>query len=89
MYKIVRRMEMAGGEIVLNEIEAPKIARVAERRDLTLGRMVDGRRLVEKGLAAGDRLVVGGVQRIYYPGMPVNPRPVVAAAVQPTPAAAQ
>ena len=62
---------------------------VAERRDLTLGRMVDGRRLVEKGLAAGDRLVVGGVQRIYYPGMPVNPRPVVAAAVQPTPAAAQ
>jgi multidrug efflux pump len=27
-----------------------------------------------KGLA-GDRLVVGGVQRIYYPGMPVNPRP--------------
>lgn len=62
---------------------------LAERRDLTLGRMVDGRRLVEKGLAAGDRLVVGGVQRIYYPGMPVNPRPVVAAAVPPTPAAAQ
>ena len=62
---------------------------VAERRDLTLGRMVDGRRLVEKGLAAGDRLVVGGVQRIYYPGMPVNPRPVAAAAVQPVPAAAQ
>jgi ferredoxin/flavodoxin---NADP+ reductase len=30
MYKIVRRIEMAGGEIVLNEIEAPKIARVAE-----------------------------------------------------------
>lgn len=62
---------------------------LAERRDLTLGRMVDGRRLVEKGLAAGDRLVVGGVQRIYYPGMPVNPRPVASAAVQPVPAAAQ
>lgn len=62
---------------------------VAERRDLTLGRMVDGRRLVEQGLTAGDRLVVGGVQRIYYPGMPVNPRPVAAAAVQPAPAAAQ
>jgi len=30
MYKIVRRMEMAGGEIVLNEIEATRIARVAE-----------------------------------------------------------
>ncbi|MDR0227436.1 MAG: efflux RND transporter periplasmic adaptor subunit [Burkholderiaceae bacterium] len=48
---------------------------VAERRDLVLGRMVDGRRVVEKGLAAGDRLVVGGLQRIYYPGMPVNPQP--------------
>lgn len=62
---------------------------LAERRDLTLGRMVDGRRLVEKGLAAGDRLVVGGVQRIYYPGMPVNPRPVASAAAQPVPVAAQ
>lgn len=64
---------------------------LAERRDLTLGRMVDGRRLVEKGLAAGDRLVVGGVQRIYYPGMPINPRPVAAAAAaaQPAPAAVQ
>ena len=62
---------------------------LAERRDLTLGRMVDGRRLVEKGLAAGDRLVVGGVQRIYYPGMPVNPRPVASATAQPVPAAAQ
>ncbi|KGH28319.1 MULTISPECIES: efflux RND transporter periplasmic adaptor subunit [Comamonas] len=64
---------------------------LAERRDLTLGRMVDGRRLVEKGLAAGDRLVVGGVQRIYYPGMLINPRPVAAAAAaaQPAPAAVQ
>ncbi len=55
---------------------------VAERRDLALGRMVDGRRVVEKGLAAGDRLVVGGVQRIYYPGMPISPKPVAAAAAQ-------
>ena len=30
MYRIVRRREMAGGEIVLNEIEAPKIARIAQ-----------------------------------------------------------
>ncbi len=61
---------------------------LAERRDLTLGRMVDGRRMVEKGLAAGDRLVVGGVQRIYYPGMPINPRPVAAAAAAARPASA-
>jgi len=30
MFRIVRRKEMAGGEIILNEIEAPKIARAAE-----------------------------------------------------------
>lgn len=30
MYRIVKRREMAGGEIILNEIEAPKIARIAQ-----------------------------------------------------------
>ena len=30
MYRIVKRRELAGGEIILNEIEAPKIARVAQ-----------------------------------------------------------
>jgi ferredoxin/flavodoxin---NADP+ reductase len=30
MYRIVRRKEMASGDIILNEIEAPKIARVAK-----------------------------------------------------------
>ena len=30
MYRIVRRKVMAGGDIILNEIEAPKIARIAK-----------------------------------------------------------
>ncbi|HPT38089.1 MAG TPA: sulfide/dihydroorotate dehydrogenase-like FAD/NAD-binding protein [Methanothrix sp.] len=30
MFRIVRRKEMAGGEIILNEIEAPRIARTAQ-----------------------------------------------------------
>ncbi len=30
MYRVVRRREMAGGDIILNEIEAPKIARIAQ-----------------------------------------------------------
>ena len=30
MYRIVRRREIAGGDIILNEIEAPKIASIAE-----------------------------------------------------------
>ena len=46
----------------------------AERRDVRLGRMVDGLRVVESGLREGDALVVGGVQRIHYPGMPLQPQ---------------
>lgn len=30
MYRIVKRREMAGGDIILNEIEAPRIARIAQ-----------------------------------------------------------
>jgi len=47
----------------------------AERRDVTTGRLVDGLRVVEQGLAAGDQVVVGGVQRIFFPGMPLDPQP--------------
>ena len=47
----------------------------AERRELKLGRMFEGRRIVEAGLQAGDQLVVAGMQRIYYPGMPLAPKP--------------
>jgi ferredoxin/flavodoxin---NADP+ reductase len=30
MYRIIKRREMAGGDIILNEIEAPRIARIAQ-----------------------------------------------------------
>ncbi|HEF4744128.1 TPA: efflux RND transporter periplasmic adaptor subunit [Burkholderia multivorans] len=46
----------------------------ALRRDVTIGRDLDGQRIVEKGLNAGDRVVVDGVQRIYYPGAQVKPK---------------
>ncbi|RQR80809.1 MULTISPECIES: efflux RND transporter periplasmic adaptor subunit [unclassified Burkholderia] len=46
----------------------------ALRRDVTIGRALDGERIVEKGLEPGDRVVVDGVQRIYYPGAQVNPK---------------
>ncbi len=49
-------------------------AQRAQRRDLQLGRMVDGRRIVESGLAPGEQLVVAGMQRIFYPGMPLAPQ---------------
>lgn len=51
----------------------------AERRDVTLGRIVDGQRVVESGLAAGDQVVVSGVQKIFFPGMPLEAKPFEAA----------
>lgn len=54
----------------------------AVRKDVVLGRKVDGLRVIESGLAPGDRVIVNGVQRVFFPGMPVQTEPaaMVAAA---------
>lgn len=48
----------------------------AQRRDVRLGRSADGLRIVEDGLAAGDQVIVGGLQKVFMPGMPVDAQPV-------------
>jgi multidrug efflux system membrane fusion protein len=48
----------------------------AERRDVTLGRTVEGLRIITAGLAAADRVIVHGVQKIFLPGMPVSPQTI-------------
>ncbi|KWF08443.1 efflux RND transporter periplasmic adaptor subunit [Burkholderia ubonensis] len=53
----------------------------ALRRDVTIGRVLDGERIVEKGLKAGDRVIVDGVQRVDYPGAPVKPKTLAARSV--------
>ncbi|WP_144638945.1 efflux RND transporter periplasmic adaptor subunit [Bordetella genomosp. 13] len=45
----------------------------ALRRDVTVGRAVDGLRIVQSGLKPGDQVVVEGFQKIFYPGAPVKP----------------
>jgi multidrug efflux system membrane fusion protein len=45
----------------------------AERRDVTLGAAVDGLRIVASGLQAGDRVVVNGMKKIFFPGAPLQP----------------
>ena len=45
---------------------------LAARRDVSLGRMAEGLRVVTAGLKPGDRVVVDGVQKIYFPGIPVK-----------------
>lgn len=49
---------------------------LAQRRDVQLGRTVDGLRIVKQGLIAGDRVIVHGVQKVFFPGMPVDPQTI-------------
>ena len=46
---------------------------VATRKDVVLGSAVDGLRIVESGLAAGDKVVVNGMKKIFFPGAPLKP----------------
>ncbi len=48
----------------------------AERRDLQLGGSAEGLRIVESGLEAGDRVVVNGTKKIFFPGAPIVPQDV-------------
>ena len=48
----------------------------AERRDVTLGPPVEGLRIVESGLKPGDKVIINGMRKIFFPGQPVKPHPV-------------
>lgn len=48
----------------------------ALRRDVKLGVAIDGLRVVTEGLAANDVVLVNGIQKVFFPGMPVAPNTV-------------
>jgi membrane fusion protein, multidrug efflux system len=48
----------------------------AERRDVKLGPRVEGLLVVESGLKAGERVIINGMRKIFFPGQPVNPHDV-------------
>jgi len=54
-----------------------------EYRKVTLGRIVDGLRVVREGLKAGDTIVVNGAQRVH-PGVTVTPQRVAMGGDAPT-----
>lgn len=56
---------------------------MAQRKDVQVGRMADGLRIVESGLAKNDRVIVSGVQKVFFPGMPVDAKAVVMGATEP------
>jgi len=57
----------------------------ALRRDVKLGRVVDGLRVVTDGLQAGDKVIVHGVQKVFFPGMPVQPQQIAMGDPPPAP----
>lgn len=46
----------------------------AVRKDIVPGELADGLRVVRNGLEPGDRVIVHGVQKVFFPGMPVDPQ---------------
>ena len=48
----------------------------ALRKDIVPGRIIDGLRVVDAGLDAQDAVIVRGFQKIFFPGMPVQPTTV-------------
>jgi multidrug efflux system membrane fusion protein len=58
----------------------------ALRKDITLGRTAEGLRVVSSGLQAGDRVIVHGVQKVFFPGMPVAPQQIAMGDPAPSPA---
>lgn len=54
---------------------------LAEQRQVTTGREVAERTVIIDGLQAGDRVIVNGVQKVFFPGMEVSPKSVATAPV--------
>lgn len=45
---------------------------IALRKEVVLGREIDGLRVVESGLEDSDLVVVNGTRKIFFPGMPLK-----------------
>jgi multidrug efflux system membrane fusion protein len=59
----------------------------ALRKDITLGSFADGLRIVQSGLTPEDRVIVAGLQKIFFPGAPVKAGEVIMGAPPAPPAA--
>jgi len=46
----------------------------AQRKDVVTGAMADGLRIIQSGLTPGNKVIVSGLQQIYFPGAPVTPK---------------
>jgi multidrug efflux system membrane fusion protein len=56
----------------------------AVRKDIVLGRRIDALRVVASGLEPDDVVIVHGVQKVFFAGMPVAPQTIVMGAPAPS-----
>ncbi|MBT2785322.1 MULTISPECIES: efflux RND transporter periplasmic adaptor subunit [unclassified Halomonas] len=54
----------------------------AERRQVATGRQMGEQMVITEGLSPGDRVIVNGVQKVFFPGMQVSPQSVATASVE-------
>ncbi len=54
----------------------------AQRRDIQVGDLANGLRIVQSGLKPGDQVIVNGLQKVFMPGMPVKAQPVAMRSAQ-------
>lgn len=47
---------------------------LAKRRDISIGKTIEGLRIVTNGLVPGDKVIVHGLQKVFFPNMPVMPQ---------------
>jgi len=57
-------------------------ANVAQRKDVVTGGIAGGLRLIQSGLTPGEKVIVSGLQQIYFPGAPVMPKQVATGSVE-------
>jgi len=60
----------------------------AVRRDINPGRSIDGFRVIDSGLEPGDKVIVHGIQKVFFPNMVVQPQPIKMGDSAPSPAPA-
>lgn len=59
----------------------------AVRRDITIDRNIKGLRIVSNGLKPKEQIIVHGIQKVFFPGMPVIPQLIGMGDPPPTPGA--
>ena len=64
--------EALGTEQSLKYVYTLSSSNTVQKSFVTLGGSIEGLRIVKSGLKASDRVVVNGLQRILFPGMPVE-----------------